>query len=209
MGLLDASLVRKLAPALEHAINIALSMDPASRNRLKPLQGCVLELHFLSLKQSLFFGAEDGRVVLYPTAKQASVTLSGTIPSFLKLAASQNKSALFKSREVSLSGDAVRAQQIQQFAAGIDIDWEGLLAEIIGDVPAHFVGSSIRQSLSWTKHLSGSLRRDIEEFIKYELRLLPGKALGNSQFDAIDQLRLATDRLEARIKKLVTSGAPH
>ena len=63
------------------------------------------------------------------------------------------------------------------------------------------IGTSLRQSLAFGKNLSQSFMNDLEEFIKYEVRLIPSKAIAKTQFEAIDQLRLATDRLEARLKQ--------
>ena len=123
---------------------------------------------------------------------------------FFKLAAQQDATQLFKRRELAISGDAVRAQQIQRLAQTLDLDWEALLAQLVGDTPAHLISNGVRQTTAWTKHVSLTLRQDLEEFIKYELRLLPGKAIAASHFDSIDQLRLATDRLEARVRKLLT-----
>jgi len=200
MGLLDTPLAQKLAPTLESSINLALSMDPGARKRLKPLQGCVFEINITSLKYSFFFGTEENKIKLLPPETPPSVTLSGSASALIKLALYKDKNILFKTRAVSLSGDAVRAQQIQTFMRTLKIDWEALLAEAIGDMPAHLLSSSLKTGFTWSKSLSLSFIRDAEEFIKYELRLLPSKAMAAKQFDAIDQLRLATDRLEARVK---------
>jgi ubiquinone biosynthesis protein UbiJ len=81
------------------------------------------------------------------------------------------------------------------------------LAEAIGEVPAHLITTSLHSSVVWGKSLTGSFKQDLEEFIKYELRLLPSRAMAVAQFEAIDQLRLATDRLEARFKNLVKQKA--
>ncbi len=203
MSLLDLPVFQQLTPTLEKSINLALSVDPAAASKLKPLDQCILEIHLRSLQRSLFFKAVNGSVKLVGPEQGAHVTLSGTTLAFLKLAAQRDANNLFKSRDLSMSGDAVRAQQIQTFARNIDLDWEALLADIIGDVPAHLLSSTLKQSVTWSRHISQSFMRDLEEFVKYEVRMLPGKAIAASQFDAIDQLRLATDRLDARIRNLL------
>lgn len=206
MAFLDIPIVQQAAPALEKAINLALSMDPSSQKRLKPLEGCILQIYFTAAKRSIFFKAEKGNVVLLGNHDSPSVVLSGKMIAFVKLAYLSDKQQLFRDKEIELAGDAVRAQQIQHFMANINIDWEALLAEVIGDVPAHVLGTSIRQGIGWGKSLTSTFLTDLEEFVKYEVRLLPSKALAVRQFDAIDQLRSATDRLEARIKSLVKAA---
>lgn len=203
MSIFDSPLLHKSAPALEAAINTAIAMDPGSKKKLYSLRDCVLEIHISSARHSIYFGVDDGKIVLLPKVDTPSVRLEGSALALIKLASYRDKNPLFRSKEVRLTGDSVRSEQIQNFVRSINIDWEGLLAEAIGDVPAHIVGSSVRQSMSWGKMLSHSLLRDIEEFIKYEVRLIPGRALAQKQFEAIDQLRLATDRLETRFKSLI------
>jgi len=201
MSFIDPAFIQKVAPSIEKAINLALSMDPVSQKKLNLLQGCILEVSITTPKQTLFFGSEGGKVVILPPQDSSSVCLSGNAFSLIKLANYQDKTSLFKNKEIILSGDAVRAQQIQGLMGSVNIDWEGILAALIGDVPAHFIGTSLRQSLAFGKNISQSFINDLEEFIKYEVRLIPSKALAKTQFEAIDQLRLATDRLEARLKQ--------
>ena len=201
MSFIDPAVVQKAAPAIEKAINLAISMDPASQKKLLLLQGCILEVAITSPKQTLFFGSDNGKVVILPPQDSSSVCLSGSALALIKLANTEDKTKLFKHKEISLSGDAVRAQQIQGLMGSINVDWEGILATFIGDVPAHLIGTSLRQSLAFGKNLSQSFMNDLEEFIKYEVRLIPSKAIAKTLFEAIDQLRLATDRLEARLKQ--------
>ena len=203
MGMFDSPLLHLSAPAVEKALNLALAMDPSAPTKLKPLRGCILEIHISSAHSSIFLGVNDNQIVLLPKSDMPSVRLAGTALAFVKLASYSDRNSLFKAKEICLSGDSVRAQQIRNFVSSINIDWEGVLAEVIGDVPAHFFGTTLRQGLSWSKMLSQSLRRDIEEFIKYEVRLFSSKALAKTQYDAIEQVRLATEQLDARFTKLI------
>ncbi|MDX1450924.1 MAG: SCP2 sterol-binding domain-containing protein [Oleiphilaceae bacterium] len=203
MSLIDLPFLSTLSPALEKSINLALSVDPGAQAKLKPLDQCVLEIHLRSIDRSIFLKADDGKIRIIGKGYGAHVTLSGTSLAFIKLASQSDVNNLFKSKDLSMTGDAVRAQQIQNFTKSIDIDWEALLAEVIGDVPAHVLSAGVKQGVHWSRHLSQNFVRDVEEFIKYEVRLLPGKAIAASQFESIDQLRLATDRLEAKVRQLL------
>jgi len=228
MSLLNFSMLQKIAPVLESAVNKALTMDPGSQKHLKRLKGCVLELHISSAKRSFFFGVESEensqnvkansgsnkshqqpstfKVTLLTDAHNPSVQLKGSALAFVKLATYADKNSLFKTKELEMSGDSVRSQQIQSFMLSLNIDWDGLLANFVGDVPAHLLGSSVRSGFSWGKSLSLSLIRDIEEFIKYEVRLLPTRALAKKQFIAIDKLFQATEALEKRIKQRLSAS---
>ena len=63
--------------------------------------------------------------------------------------------------------------------------------------------------MAFGKTLSRSFMNDLEEFIKYEVRLIPSKTLAKKQFETIDQLRLASDRLEARLKLALSKPKSH
>jgi ubiquinone biosynthesis protein UbiJ len=226
MSILDPKIMQSIAPAIEKAINAALTMDPSAQKHLKRLQGCILEVQISSANRSFYFGVESVnpgqsdrpsyqvkintndsdkqapqfQVVLMTDSDTSSVQIKGSALSFIKLASYQKKGSLFKTKEIQLSGDSVRSQQIQAFMAAVNIDWEGILATFIGNVPAHILGNSLRNSFSWGKTLTLSLLRDAEEFIKYEVSLLPSKDIATTQFTAIDKLYRATESLEKRIK---------
>lgn len=187
---------------MEQTINTALSMDPAAQSKLKPLNGCVLEVHIRNANQSLFIGTKGGKVVLLSAEQAPTVTLSGTVSAFIQVAVLRKADELLRRREIEFSGDAVRAQQIQRFASQLDIDWEGLLAKFVGDTPARLLGSGAKQMLTIARTFSQNFVGDLEEYMKFEMRFLPSRRMSEKQFQAIDQVRLATDRLEARVKSL-------
>lgn len=220
MSFLDPSLLNKIAPGVEAAINIALTMDPAAQKHLKRLKGCTLKIDLGASNKAFYFGVSelpcktpaDGakaeasqdklsyHVVLIDAPENISVQVKASILSLIKLAGLKDKSPLFKTKEIELSGDSVRIQQIQGFLTALNIDWEGMLASFIGDVPAHILGQTFRHSFSWSRNLTLALIRDAEEFIKYELRIFPNKAVADKQFTAIDKLYQATESLEKRIR---------
>jgi len=202
VNIFSQPLFQQFAPSVEETLNATLSMDPGSEQKLKPLNGCVLELRISNLNQSLFIGAKNNRILLLSAEQAPTVTMTASLSGLLKLAAYRDTATLLNSGDLAFTGDAVRAQQIQRFADNLDIDWEGLLANFIGDTPAKFISSGAKQSITIAKTFSKNFVKDLEEFVKYELRLLPSRALANKQFEAIDQLRLAGDRLEARVRSL-------
>lgn len=202
MNLFTQPLIQQFSPSFERAVNGALTMDPGAEKKLKPLNGCVLEIRINNLNQSLFVAAKDGQISFLSAEHAPTVTMTSSLVGFLKLAASRDSASMLNSGELEFSGDAVRAQQIQRFTEQLDIDWEGLLAKFIGDTPAKFLSSGAKQSITIAKTFTQNFIRDLEEFVKYELRLIPSRALSDKQFDAIDQLRLASDRLEARVRAI-------
>ncbi len=203
LNLLLAPATLLFSQGASKALNLALTKDSAALKKLQALQGCVFEIHLRNLNKSIYVTVIDQKLAVLAEHASPTVRISGSISSLLQLRNEHARHGLFKSGEVQLSGDAVRAQQIMQWVAALDIDWEALLAEWLGDVPAHALGSGLRKSWQWTQQISHQLWRDLEEYVKYELRLLPTRPMAERQFQAIDQLRLASDRIEARYRKLL------
>ncbi|KZY62503.1 hypothetical protein A3737_14975, partial [Oleiphilus sp. HI0065] len=159
MNLFSQPLLQQFAPVLQRAINAALMMDPGAEKKLQPLNGCVLEIRISNLNQSLFIGAKGNRVLLLSAEHAPTVTMTASLFALAKLAARRDSAELIANRDLSFSGDAVRAQQIQRFTDNLDIDWEGLLARFIGDTPATFVTSSAKQSATFAKTFSQNFVR--------------------------------------------------
>lgn len=222
MNVFESDWVKSAANQVVSGVNSALAMSPGSQKQLKNLEGCTLNIHLNGLNSNFYFGViksdhqttgSEGKSAIYSvalvdTTQVAHAKVSGSPIAFIKLLSQKNKAALFQSKELVLEGDAVRIQQILAFLSSLQIDWDGLLANFIGDVPAHFLGSSIRSGLLWGLNFSQSLMRDTEEFIKYELRLLPDNRRAQKQFSAIsslsndlEALRLRFESLNAKVNK--------
>jgi ubiquinone biosynthesis protein UbiJ len=218
MKFLEPDWMKPIADQITSGINNALAMSPGSQKQLKNLDGCILKIQLTGLDANFNFGITKlelntkqpnsqnnefkYRVQLVDQVDSADVTITGNPLSFIKLFSLKNKASLFQSKELELEGDSVRIQQILALLGSLKIDWDGLLATFIGDVPAHLVGSSIRSGLIWGLNFSQSLIRDTEEFIKYELRLLPDNKRAKNQFSAISALSKEADALTARFNKL-------
>lgn len=209
MSLLDLPFSRHLGPALETALNKALSMDPKGHSKVEVFKDCIVEINITSLNHSFFIGVDNGQVKLIAPEGPPTITVSGSSIGLLKLALVDHKEGVLKSREVSITGDAVRGQQLQYFLNSIEVDWEGLLADLVGDAAAKLIFTNIKHSYLWGKALSSSFMRDLEDFIKFELKSLPSKAMSKAQFEKIDQLRLASDRLEAKFKNVIRKKENH
>tara|TARA_R110001599_G_scaffold79035_2_gene214366 strand:- start:652 stop:1326 length:675 start_codon:yes stop_codon:yes gene_type:complete len=218
MKLFDSDWMKAVANQVVSGVNSALAMSPGSQKQLKNLEGCVLKIQFKGLNTNFYFGIAKleqlskktepnncefkYRVQLVDQIDSADVTITASPLTFIKLISQKNKAALFQERELVLEGDSVRTQQIFTFLASLKIDWDGLLATFIGDVPAHLLGTSIRSGLMWGFNFSQSVIRDTEEFIKYELRLLPDNKRVKKQFSTITKLSEEVDKLKSRFDAL-------
>lgn len=189
---------RLLATALETAINGALRLDPVTRERLDALHGQLIAVTPTGLDQTFYLQPGPAGVrVLTRSEAPAALTVRGSPLALLALARGAGNRT-----DVELDGDAQLGRELQALLAGLDIDWEEVLARAIGDLPAHQLGNLARTGRSWGARSLDSLLRDTSEYLQYERRELP-PAHAVARFVAeVDRLREDTDRLAARVQRL-------
>jgi ubiquinone biosynthesis protein UbiJ len=186
----------------ETAIEQALKRDPVSQQRLKKLNGKRIAIETRMPDFYLVLAFDEGRIRLLKHCDTIDAQLSCSASNLIQLLTSDNPASLLYSGEIELSGDSHLIDTMQQALAELELDWEALLAALIGDTNAHHVGSLSRTGWRWGKQRNATLVLDIEEYLKEEAQLLPPKPAASRFFSEIDQLRLDADRLQARVQRL-------
>lgn len=187
--------------AAEIAINQALHLDPASRTRLLALLQQPLEVRLSAPAMTVYLLSAGERLcLLRETGESAGVQVEGTPLAFLALASGDRDT--LRDGRIRLEGDAEQARALQQTFDQLELDWEGALASVIGDIPAHFLGRRVRDSLRWAQQARQRLMQNVEEYVREESQHVPPRAQAEDFFDQIDELLLATDRLSARVERL-------
>ncbi|MFC3152374.1 SCP2 domain-containing protein [Litoribrevibacter euphylliae] len=188
---------------IEGLINQALKQDPVTQAKLSKLEGKVIALTLKQPKVTIYGLFQHDSIRLmnnYECVPELAIT--GATFDFLQLAlADDHNSALFSSR-IRMDGDEHLAQKLMTIALGLSIDWEYLLSKITGDVIAHQIGQGVRASTRWIKDTHQSMTANLEEYIHHELRTLPHASEVDYYCEQVTSLRLASDRLMARVKAL-------
>ena len=185
--------------ALETAINAALKYDPATRARLQKLDGKALELD-LTAPRVTFCLAVEGEFVSVHQHWEASTRLGGSAISLLRLLRDPHATPVGVG--VSVSGSSALLEELQSIVRDLEIDWEAPLAQIVGDVPAHAVGKTLRGAFRWLRENLNRAPAAAAEAVSEEWRLTPPKAQFEAFVEDLAELALATDRLEARVRLL-------
>lgn len=194
--------------ALQKAINHALSLDENSKERLKKLQGKVLEIIITPLNVCFFITFHEDELVLLANYTDTVDTIIHSNPVGLIrlsiLPASKVRS-LFNDK-IRLSGDIELGQQVKKLFDDLDIDWEGHLAHFTGDVVAHQVGSIVRDGLAFGRKIKNSMQRNVVEYLQEEVRETPSLEEVEDFYADVDELSLRTERLSAHINKLMAEN---
>ncbi len=189
--------------AAEQVIHTALQYDPAACREIAELDGKVVLLTSTLPPMTLYLVLAGGRIHLHNHWEAApDTTLRGTLPALAAVAVRGGDRLSLANSGVTASGDEDVLRRVSRMLKRLDIDWEALLAELIGDVPAHMVGQSVRSATAWGRDSGQRVSRRVQLAVTEELRLLPGRAEVDQWRGQVNHLRQDADRLAARLARL-------
>ncbi len=188
---------------LELAINSALKYDPATLRELSTLEGQVLLVDCTSPAMRIAIQISQQQITLHSGWEdEAAITLQGSLIALAKMAANASDTSSFAGTGVQLSGNLETLHKLHKILSQLDIDWEGALADIIGDVPAYMIGSALRKSADIAKQNKQRVASALTEVAQEELQIVPSRN-GFEQFKKeVREMASDTDRLMARANLL-------
>jgi ubiquinone biosynthesis protein UbiJ len=188
---------------LELAINSALKYDPATLRELSTLEGQVLLVDCTSPAMRIAVQTSQQQITLYSGWEdEAAVTLKGSLVALAKMTANASDTSSFAGTGVQLSGNLETLHKLHKILSQLDIDWEGALADIIGDIPAYMIGSALRKSADIAKQNKQRVTSALTEVAQEELQIVPSRN-GFEQFKKeVREMASDTDRLMARTNLL-------
>ena len=184
------------------SLNHVLVQNAWALQRLTPLAGKTFAIHAAPLPTLTFTILPEGTLKNAAKGAQPEATLSATPDALLRyFTVEPHDPALIR-----ISGDTQLGTEIGHVLAHISWEAEEDLSRVFGDVLAHRLAGFARGWFDWRKQSALSLATAASEYFTEE-RPLIAKRGGIAQFaQEVDAVRVATDRLEARIQKLVNHG---
>ncbi len=193
---------------LEELLNRGIAASTRAQELLAGLAGHSLELRVRGTPLGLRFEAGRERLAVGRPGGDApaDAVLEGT-PFALARLARPDVARPAGAGQLQISGDAEVAQGFRQLFAAGSPDFEEELARLTGDVAAHHLANFARDTLAFGRRAAGILARNAAEYLTEERRDLPTRAEAEEFLAAVDELREAVDRLEARLVRLERGGA--
>lgn len=187
---------------LERLINTVLALDEETLTALAALQGRVIRVCLGEVGESglvcYLSTSAVGVHLSADSALPAELTVRGGPQAFMQLLAPGG----FASAQLEIDGDAELGRRLQRILQRLDIDWEEQAARVLGDVPAHLLGRGMRSMIGWQREARTALAADVGEYLQDEIALLASPVRTQALLDAVDDLRMDADRLEARFRRL-------
>ena len=192
-----------LLELLELAGNRALAHDPVAHARLQKLQGKTMALHIKPIGQSILVAPfPEGLEFSSSIPDTVDVSLTATVSAMIKISRDGMQEAELKQGELEIVGDPIIGQRFAQVIAELDINWEALLAEEIGDSPARYAALAAAQIKGFTIESRSRFKQFVHKLLTEDLGLIANKDEVEPFLDDVDTLRADTDRLAARVKRL-------
>lgn len=195
----DDPIVRLLQAAMDRL----LSDSPELAGALAELEGKTIALDITGT--GLIFYLQPGLQGLHILRRfdgTVDTTLSGTPWALAALSLQTHPDRAFFSGSVQIAGDLELGQTVQNLLSQLNFDWEEALSGYLGDPAAHALGRAAR-SLSGAADQAGqTLRQNLSEYLREELRILPSRIEIENYMQSVDELRGDVDRLVARIVRM-------
>ena len=103
---------------------------------------------------------------------------------------------------LDIKGDLQLAQALMNVFKHMDLDWEGFIAQYLGDTVAYALSSVAKTSHRWLKQVFQARQQDVVVYLQDEIKWLPMPVIIEELYQEIDTTRTDVDRLEARLKRL-------
>lgn len=197
--MVDNALAIELSLAhLERAVNHALAFSLEWPDYAQRLNGIRLRCELSPMDIQVYVHIRDALVTLSTQGPETvDLVITATPSALLEMA--QTKRA---GPKISISGNAHLAQTLQQAMSALNIDWEGLLAEHIGDLAARQAGTLFDKLKHFAQRFTSTALSDTADYLVDEQELLPSKPEVEQFYKNVTTLRYDTDRLEARVRRL-------
>jgi ubiquinone biosynthesis protein UbiJ len=202
-------LLAGLLAGAELSLNRILRMDSTALPRLAKLHGKVIAIESQNAALRWFIlPSGDGLQLAANWLAPADCSLSASPSDLLQLALSKDKTAVLHRPQVSLSGDSAVLLELAAILQDLELDWEYELSNWLGPLASSLLGSQLRKGARWGSTSLASLQQDLADFLSEESRSLVGQREADVRFAEIDQLKLALERLDARVARLVAPARP-
>lgn len=188
--------------ALEIALNRFLRLEPEVLAECASLRGRSIAVALAPLGwQFCIEFVERGVQVREAPRQRASVTVSGSLGQFLRLAqAVQGDGGLPQGLEVH--GEVDLLTRFQKMLSRVGFDPEELLAQFMPGPSAHRLNQLIGSVLSFGQQAARDFSSQTAAYLRDQSNDLVHREQIDDWTQQVEQLRDGTDRLEARLRRL-------
>jgi len=220
IGLPTGMLLHGALESAEQLINPLLKRDAAALEQLAAIAGKVVRvrctqpeiavliwpsaqgLHF-ELDSSEGLASEGVSSEGAEAGLQVDAGVEGSLNDFARfMLAGDRREALLFEGALTLRGDTGLVRKLQQITSTLDLDLASVSEKLIGVVPTAVLSAPFAGLARWRAGLGKTAMQDWQEYLQYELALLPPETEQKGFSDGVLNVRRRVDRLNARVERL-------
>lgn len=202
-------LLAVLGRALEAALDRLIDLDAETRTALRALDGRAITVEFRPTPLAMRLSVLGDRLAVGPAFDgESALRVAASPSSLIALALGRGREDATTPGRIEISGDADLARRVERIATRFAPDFDEAFARAFGDVAGYQIARGVRRALVTMRNGAHALARDAAEYLTEESRDIAAKAEVETFLDDVDALRERTDRLDARIKRLMQRGKP-
>ena len=198
--MISPSIDSALCASIEHSINALLKHDPALLAALAKFEGKRIRVQSDDWLILVITITEQGLQFSLQDDSECDTTIFGSISELISVALASDKADALMNGDIDISGSSALVLDLAKIIQQLEIDWEALISPMTGGIIAHQIGKGLRSLLSWSKDSSATLATSSKEYLEDEIQVLVPKPLAEHFASQVSDLRLATDRAEARLE---------
>ncbi len=192
--------------AIETAVNYALKQDEPSQRQLTKLAGQRIFLEVDDFNLILKIHVLDEGIMLDRPDHMDEEELDAKLDTHVKGPSSAYRKLLegdgFFDGDLRIRGNAQALMTLHKVMQNFELDWEGILADHIGDLPAASLARLLRKQWSVTKEISTNARIHLVNYLQSNSDLLPSKIEFDHFVDETERLGMQLERFEAKLKQV-------
>ncbi|NVK27378.1 MAG: SCP2 sterol-binding domain-containing protein [Flavobacteriia bacterium] len=192
--------------AMEKAINLALKQDLPSQDRLSKLAGQQVFLYVEDFSFILQIHILEEGVMLNRPESLEEIELDPKLDTLVQGPSAAYRKLLegdgFFDGDLRIQGNAQALMTLHKVMENFEFDWEGLLADHIGDLSAATLARLLRTQWSWGKEFATKTRIQLVQHLQSDSQLLPSKIEFDSFVDEMERFGTLIDRAEAKLRIL-------
>ncbi|MDF2866713.1 MAG: Sterol-binding domain protein [Gammaproteobacteria bacterium] len=188
---------------IEKLLNRYLQLDAENFARLQKLTGKTLAIELAGLELS-FYLVVSGRGLQFceTIPHPADARVRGMPFTLASMLINSDPLTQIRSGDVTITGDVEFVQALQQWLKSLNIDWEEQLAHYCGDNMASQLADCFYSVKDWQQETKQAFTQNFSEYLQEEIRHFPPREEVYDFGQDVAELRLATDRLQARMQRL-------
>lgn len=181
----------------------AIADNPNCEALCRELDGRCLGIRIAGVERPLQLRvAADGTLSLPCDDATADVSIEGSLPALLAFMLGLEVQTPALKESIQVSGKVHLAQRFQDLLRELTPDWEELLANVAGDLPARRTANLARSAAAGLSEAGRTLEQNLLEYLQYEAARVPSPEEWAAFRQDLDELRTQVAAVQARLEKL-------